>query len=90
MEINMMKKIPVQAKTLKVCVKVTDRFCATLADQDGKTIYEFEDCYVPDFMPGQHYGDYLMLNIDIDTGQITNWTAPSAEEIEEIIKGKED
>ncbi|ARK42608.1 hypothetical protein BOC60_20210 [Burkholderia pseudomallei] len=90
MEINMMKKIPVQAKTLKVCVKVTDRFCATLADQDGKTIHEFEDCYVPDFMPGQHYGDYLMLNIDIDTGQITNWTAPSAEEIEEIIKGKED
>jgi hypothetical protein len=86
----MVKKVPVQAKTLKVCVKVSDRFCATLVDQDGKTIHEFEGCYVPDFMPGNHYGDYLMLDIDIDSGQIANWTAPTAEQIEEIIKGDED
>jgi len=85
MEINMTKKVPVQAKTLKVCVKVTDRFAATLVDQDGAAIHEFEDCYVPGFMPGNHYGDYLMLDIDIDSGQITNWKTPSAEQIQEAI-----
>jgi hypothetical protein len=84
-EINMTKKIPVQAKTLKLCLKVSDRFCASLVDQDGKEIHDFDDCYVPDFMPGKHYGDYVMLDIDIDSGQITNWTVPSAEQIQEAI-----
>ena len=23
---------------------------------------------MPDFMPGQHYGDYVILDVDIDTG----------------------
>jgi len=90
MEINMTKKVPVQAKTLKIYVKVCDRFSADLVDQDGATIHTFEDCYVPDFMPGRHYGDYLMLDIDIDTGNITNWTAPSAEEIEKAIKSEDE
>ena len=85
MEINMTKKVPVQAKTLKICLKVSDRFCASLLDQDGTEIHDFDDCYVPDFMPGQHYGDYVMLDIDIDSGQITNWTVPSAEQIQEAI-----
>lgn len=36
-------------------------------------------------MPGEHYGDYLILEIDLDTGQIKNWKAPTAKQIEEWI-----
>jgi len=35
---------------------------------------------------GEHYGDYIILDIDIDSGQITNWVTPSAESIQEWIK----
>lgn len=44
--------------------------------------------YVPDFMPGEHYGDYVFLNIDLDTGRITNWEVPTTEELEEWCGGK--
>jgi len=42
-------------------------------DQD-KVVYE-HDGYVPGFMPGEHYGDYIELDIDVKTGKILNWTA---------------
>lgn len=32
------------------------------------------------------YGDYIILDIDLDTGKILNWKAPSAEDIEEWIE----
>jgi hypothetical protein len=86
MEINQLKQVKVNAKTLKVHVKVTDRFGGELVDQDGITIFKFDDTYVPDFFPGDHYGDYLILDIDIDTGMITNWVKPTALQIEEAIK----
>jgi len=41
-------------------------------------------------MPGDHYGDYLILNIDLETGQITNWRKPSAEAIESFVKREEE
>lgn len=40
---------------------------------------------VPDFFPGEHYGDYLILNIDLETGQIKNWKKPAATDIEKIL-----
>ena len=69
--------------------KVCDRFECDLVDQDGAKIIEYEG-YVPGFFPGYHYGDYLILDIDIDTGRITNWTAPTTQELEEFIAKKED
>ena len=27
-------------------------------------------------MPGKHYGDYVMLHIDIKSGNIVNWQPP--------------
>jgi hypothetical protein len=83
--IAMKKEVQVEAKTLAIYCKVCDNFTADLLDQNGETIHEQEDGYVPDFMPGDHYGDYLILNIDIDTGQIINWVKPSAEQIEKWI-----
>lgn len=85
MEIDKLEKVKVNAKTLKLHLKVTDSFAAVLESSTGTEIFNQEDGYVPDFMPGNHYGDYVILDIDIDTGQITNWKTPSADEIQTWI-----
>jgi hypothetical protein len=87
MEIEMMKTVPVNVKTLKLHLKVRDCFTCGLYDQDGKELKDYEG-YVPRFMPGQHYGDYVILDIDVDSGNITNWQTPSAEQMQEFINDK--
>jgi hypothetical protein len=91
MKIGMKKTVEVEAKTLRIHTKVRDMFQAYVLDQDGQEIGGQDDGYVPKFMPEDHYGDYLILNIDIETGQITNWKKPTQGQIEEFIgKNKED
>ena len=85
MKIGIMKKVEVDAKTMKIYTTVTDRFTASLHDQDGREIYDQPDGYVPGLMPGEHYGDYIILDIDIDTVQITNWQTLTVDEIQEWI-----
>ena len=87
--IAMKKEIQVEAKTLAIYCKVSDRFTASLLDQNGETIHEQDDGYVPSFMPGEHYGDYVILDIDLDTGKVLNWKTPSAEAIQKWIGGDE-
>lgn len=87
MEIEATEVIKVNVETLKLHLKVTDRFSAALLSSAGTEIHQQDDGYVPGFMPGQHYGDYVILDINVDTGQITNWKQPSAEQIQEWIKG---
>jgi hypothetical protein len=89
MKINVVKPMQVDAKTLKIHMKVCDQFSATLEDQNGEEIKDYEG-YVPDFMPGTHYGDYLILEIDIDTGKIMNWRTPSPAQIEAFVNGEVD
>lgn len=89
MEINQFKQVKVNAKEVQLYMKVRDEFSCSIVDQDKKNIHSYEG-YVPSFMPGEHYGDYLILNIDLDTGQVTNWKTPTPEEIEQFIKGEED
>ena len=84
MELEINRPVMVQAKTLKVNLKVCDEFTARLVDQDGLPLKEYKG-YVPHFMPGEHFGDYVILDIDIDTGKITNWRVPPAEEMQEFI-----
>lgn len=86
MEIEATEVVKVNAKTLKLYLKVSDRFTASLESATGTELHSQDDGYVPDFMPEEHYGDYVILDIDIDTGQITNWKKPSAEQIQEWIK----
>lgn len=88
--IAMKKEIQVQAKTLSIYCKVSDRFTAQLLDQNGETIHDQEDGYVPGFMPGEHYGDYIILEIDMDTGKINNWKAPTPEQIQKWMNAEED
>jgi len=66
-------------RTLKLCLKVVDNFSAELV-VDGKVVAT-HDNYVPEFMPENHYGDYVELDIDIDTGQIRNWKRPTKAEL---------
>jgi hypothetical protein len=84
--IAMKMEVQVEAKTLKLHCKVCDNFTASLHDQHGNEVHVQEDGYVPGFMPGEHYGDYVILDIEIDTGRILNWKPPTAEQIEEWIK----
>lgn len=86
MEINQQKTVKVNAKTLRIFCKVSDRFTYSIDDAQGNEIYSQDDGYVPDFMPGEHYGDYVILDIDLDTGMVTNWEKPTAAQIEAAIK----
>lgn len=62
--------------TISISAKCSDLFSASL--NDGRTY----DGYVPEFMPGQHYGDYVELEIELATGKILNWKAPTAKQLE--------
>jgi hypothetical protein len=84
-KIGVKKTVEVEAKELQIYTKVCDEFTASLVDQDGKEIVDYEG-YVPNIMPGEHYGDYIILNIDLESEIITNWKKPSVEDIEEFIK----
>lgn len=72
-----------EAKIIKFCAKCSDMFSATIHDKDGKKLFEY-DGYVPDFFPDEHYGDYVILDIDLETGKILNWKKPTQEDIDEL------
>ncbi len=61
--------------------KCSDMFNATLVQNDGKFIGEY-DGYVPKFFPGEHYGDYVQFDIDTETGRILNWKPPTKKDLE--------
>ena len=84
MQINQQKVVQVNAAELHLHIKVRDSFAAGIKDGQGAEIGSYEG-YVPDFFPGQHFGDYLILNIDLETGQIKNWQKPAAADIEKML-----
>ena len=84
MKLNTKKVVQVNASTLKIYCKVCDNFSASLDDDEGNELVDYEG-YVPEFMPGDHFGDYLILDIEIDTGKILNWKVPTAGQIEAFI-----
>ncbi len=71
MEVNINEKKKVNIKKISISGKTSDLCFLTLYDKDGVMIKE-HDGYVPRFMPNGG-GDYIDLDIDIDTGQILNW-----------------
>ena len=87
MKVGMKKTVEVEAKVLRMSVKCSDRFYCTITDQDGEQLIQY-DGYVPSFFPGGD-GDYVELDIDIDTGKILNWK-PSAAKIAEFLNGEEE
>jgi hypothetical protein len=73
MKLSIKKVVNVEAKRLKIDTKVSDAFCCSLLDQDGHEICSQECGYVPNFMPENFGGDCIVLDIDLDSGQILNW-----------------
>jgi hypothetical protein len=72
-------------KTLRVCAKTVDRCAITFLNEKGESVGE-RDCYVPNYFPEDHYGDYLELDIDVETGQILNWVKPTQKELKQSIQ----
>lgn len=72
---------------IQLTAKCSDLCFVRLHGEDGEVIAE-GDGYVPDFMPGEHYGDYVELDIDPDTGIITNWDKHYPQDM--MIKDVED
>ncbi|KGA31151.1 MULTISPECIES: hypothetical protein [Pectobacterium] len=83
-------KHDVDVKVIKTCIKISDRFSAQVIDVDGNVIRNMDNEYVPDLFPGNHYGDYLMLEIDIETGHIRNWKKPSQQQLSQLVGEEED
>jgi hypothetical protein len=57
---------------IRATAKCSDLWSHEVIGKDGRTLSEYSG-YVPSFMPGEHYGDYVMLDIDPYTGKILNW-----------------
>lgn len=89
MEIEVNTKAKIDIKTLRTCIKVSDSLNCDILDANGNKVEDY-NYYVPNFFPGDHYGDYLMLDIDIETGKITNWKKPTPEELQEMLYPEDD
>lgn len=87
--INQETTTPVELKSVKVTAKVRDSGTYEYKGTDGQEMYE-NDGYVPDFFPEDHFGDYLELEIDLESGQILNWKKPTAEQLQAAIEGEDD
>lgn len=85
MKINAKKTVQIDVTTMAIYTKVCDNFSFDLVDAQGEKVAGQEDGYVPKIMPGDHAGDYVILEIDLDTGAIKNWKKPTAKQLEELI-----
>ena len=66
---------------LRISAKCSDLFAMSLGNKEY-------DGYVPDWLPNtnaKHYGDYVELKIDIETGQILNWKKPSQTQLDDTF-----
>jgi hypothetical protein len=72
----------VDVNQISISAKCSDLCIAQLKDGEGKVVAE-HDGYVPALMLDEHDGDYVMLDIDLETGTILNWVRPSKAIIEE-------
>lgn len=73
-----------KVKTIFVVAKCSDLCNIVYMDKDGNQVGE-RDGYVPDFMPNEHYGDYVEIEIDIATGRILDWKVPTQKELKDSM-----
>jgi hypothetical protein len=77
-------KMP-KVKIISISAKSVDLFWASYQTASGAEVGQ-RDGYTPKFFPGEHYGDYVMLDIDVDTGKILNWKKPSQGAIQKDLE----
>ena len=68
-----------------VTAKCSDLCDVRFLDKDKNQIGE-RDGYVPDWMPEEHYGDYVEIEIEVATGKILNWKIPTQKELENSME----
>lgn len=78
-------------KTIRLSAKCSDLFDASLAERVGdQNVLRGEyHGYVPSWFPNpkeEHYGDYVQLDIDVETGRILNWKKPSQANLKETFE----
>jgi len=74
---------------IRICVKCSDGFWARLLQEPENQQRGVDyDGYVPSWMPGDHDGDYVSLDIDAGTGKILNWKCPTSAQLAETFKFK--
>lgn len=69
---------------ISINAKCSDLCSTIIKNDEGEIVYE-HDGYVPDFMPDEHYGDYVIIDIDLKTGKILNWNA-TVKSVEKWVK----
>jgi hypothetical protein len=74
-----------RVNSIFVTAKCSDLCHINFKDEHGNSIGE-RDGYVPDWMPENHYGDYVELEIEIATGRILNWKVPSQKELKDSME----
>ncbi len=79
---------PAGAKGRDLHMKVRDEGTYRCFQNDEEVHTTVED-YVPSYMPGNHYGDYVILDID-DSGKIKNWPEDFGAELQEVIDAERD
>lgn len=84
MKIHVKKKAEVDVYMVEFRAKIRDEGTYVLYDQNKNILADATNEYVPDWIPGE-YGDYIELQIDVETGQILNWVKPSPEQLAEFI-----
>lgn len=89
MKIGKKKTVEVEVTEIRVHAKVCDAASYELVDKDGERVVYMPDGYVPSFFPGDHYGDYLILDIDLETGLVKNWKKPNQKQLEEFVRKAE-
>ena len=80
----MAKKVAPKGLVLSIVAKCSDRCIASLTENGVEL--KNHDGYVPSIMPGEHYGDYIEIDIEVATGKILNWKVPSKTAIAKFIK----
>jgi hypothetical protein len=73
-----------KVKSIFVTAKTSDACHIRFLDEDKNSLGERSD-YVPNYFPEEHYGDYLELEIEVATGKILNWKAPTQKELKDSI-----
>ena len=67
-----------------VTAKCSDLCNVQFFNEDGTKVGE-SNGYVPDFMPEEHWGDYVELEIEVATGKILNWKVPTQKELKDSM-----
>jgi hypothetical protein len=71
---------------VSISAKCSDLCFVSVEDGKGNLLVDGYDGYVPAFMPDEHYGDYVILDIDVKTGKILNWRKEASKLVQQFVK----